>query len=179
MIHPGYTAADQRAAKLNDHELGSAYVRHAMQVQGALFLIRLEHPEGEFAVGLGRRNFNDTYDTDKKICVEWFERKNKKSLSWGKQPAFRLAPASYVQRKVLAQTSVELLSDILPIAVKVTPGTVDSNEPSLSQDCMSALRQYLNQQLDGAVDSEFHDDIPICDKGSKQRRKAQNTDDSD
>ena len=148
VTHPGYTEKDRRTALLKDHELGADYVLDNISTDGTLFLIKLQHPEGEFAVGLGRRTFNDDMDgeTAQAFEIEWFERKNKKVASWGKQPGFRPAVESYdAQRKPRIMCSVEQICDFLPVAVKVTPATEGSDEPSLSQDCMLALREYLGE----------------------------------
>ena len=49
VTHPGYTAKDRRIALLKDHEAGQAYLCDHLSKQGALFLIGLEHTEGELA----------------------------------------------------------------------------------------------------------------------------------
>ena len=156
----GYTERDRQVALLNDHELGSAYLRNNISKRGALFLIKLSNFEGEFAVGLGRRNFDSAYDDDAKkmYAIEWFERKNKRTVNWGKQPGFRLCIAGYEGRRKVFETSVESLDDFLPVAVALTPATEGSDEPSLSQACMSALRAHLQagnkQQPEGEGDGE-------------------------
>ena len=100
---------------------------------------------------LGEVDDDDTHS----YAVEWFERKNKRQDSWGKQPGFRLAIVDYdARRRPVLQTSTEKLSDFLPVAVKCTPATAGSDEPSLAQDCMSALRAYLGDGEDGEEEGE-------------------------
>ena len=123
-----------------------------ISTEGALFLIKLENPEGEFAVGLGRRAFDPEMDdaTSQSFAIEWFERKNKRVASWGKQPGFCLAIADYdARRRPIIMCSLEKVCNFLPVAVKVTPSTEGSDEPSLSQDCMLALREYMGEGEEG------------------------------
>ena len=152
VIHPGYTDKDARVAQLQGHEEGIAYLRDHLSEHKALFLIRLEHKEGELAVGLGRRTFIAEYDDDQaqKYDIEWFERKNKKKPNWGMQPGFRLTISDYDRhRRPIPNTSIEKLSDFLPIAVQLTPASAGTDEPSLSQDCLSALRAFLAAEEGG------------------------------
>ena len=60
VTHPGYTEKDRRVALLNDYETGSAYVQDNLSKKNTLFFIKLEHLEGELAIGLGRRAFDDS-----------------------------------------------------------------------------------------------------------------------
>lgn len=160
--HPKYTEADQRVAVAKDACYGGEYLRDNINEPGALFLIQLTHHEGEFAVGLGRRTFNDKADLpkDSKYEIEWFERKNKKEHSWGKQPGFRLAICGYQNNqrgKPIYTKSIESMDDFLSIAVQVTKKSKKSSEPVLSQDTMQALRATVIQKKDHD-DSEKDDD---------------------
>jgi hypothetical protein len=99
--------------------MGAAYLENNLQKRSALFLIQLEHSEGELAVGLGRRIFDSDCDTEDRYAIEWFERKNKRVAYWGMQPGFRLAVESYdARRRPIIVTSLEDRSQLLPIAVK-------------------------------------------------------------
>ena len=156
VLNPHYTEKDQRVALLKDRKMGAAYVKDNLEKEGALFLIELEHCEGELPVGLGRRTFDATLDdpVNKKYAVEWFERKNKKVVSWGKQPGFRVAIASYDKRQPIVMSSVEPLDKFLPIVVKTTPSTEGSEEPALSQACTVAVRSHFWTSEGGEEDDE-------------------------
>jgi len=147
-------------------ESGEQYLAKNMEVRGALFLIRLAHFEGELAVGLGRRSFDDSHDREGvEVAIEWFERKNKTRSDWGVRPSFRLAITSYNEkRRPVYATSVEKLSEFLPITVK---NTGSKAEPTLSSDCLTALRTYLKLQ----VEEESSEEEVRIRKG-KIRRKA-------
>lgn len=164
VTHPGYSEADRRIALLG--ESGEQYLAKNMEVRGALFLIRLAHFEGELAVGLGRRSFDDSHDREGvEVAIEWFERKNKTRSDWGVRPSFRLAITSYNEkRRPVYATSVEKLSEFLPITVK---NTGSKAEPTLSSDCLTALRTYLKLQ----VEEESSEEEVRIRKG-KIRRKA-------
>lgn len=157
-----YTKKQQRIALLSEKGLGRSYVAKSIDTPGALFFIKLGHYEGEFKVGLARRTFDPEKDDVKGgngVCaVEWFERKNKKEASWGRKPRFRLSILEYdARRKPIYSTSVESVSDFLPIEVKVTKGSAPSsasNEPSLSQDCMDTLRSYMKGAYSSDDDHE-------------------------
>ena len=83
-----------------------AHLEENLDVKGQLFLIRLGHYEGEFAVGLGRRTFGESAEqaAAKVFEIEWFERKGKKRTQWGQRPAFKLTVASYDKQKTQAHT---------------------------------------------------------------------------
>jgi len=165
VTHPGYSEADQRVALLQG-ESGQQYISQNLTVRGALFLIRLEHAEGELAVGLGRRTFDATVDQEGVVYgIQWFERKNKKNDDWGVRPSFCLSVASR-RPKIAYQTSTEKFSDFLPIAVK-TNGT--SDEPALTSDCLTALRAYL--QSAQTADASETDEEPVG-RGKKRRKNA-------
>ena len=85
--------------------------------------------------------------------IEWFERKNKKQLSWGKQPGFRRAVAEFDRRRQpIYQKSVEKITNFLPIIASATPKST-INEPILSQICMDAIRVLLPTKR-GTLDSD-------------------------
>ena len=152
VTHSGYTETDRRVAQLNDHEMGRVYLLDNLPKTGALFFIKLAHREGEFAVGLGRRTFleqpvDELVDDTAQYEIEWFERKTKSKDDWGKQRGFRRAVAGYdAQRRPIFQVSTETWESFLPVAVKTTPASLGSDEPSLSQDGMSALRAWHQLQ---------------------------------
>ena len=168
---------------LKDHVAGQAYLRDHLSKQGALFLIGLEHAEGELAAGLGRRTFDAEYDDEiaQKYAIEWFERKNKRLADWGKQPGFRLTIADYdSHRRPIPQRTQESFSDFLPIAVQVTPATVGSDEPGLSKDCLAALRAHLNAGEEGGEEEmEVEEEEPSIGRSSKKPRKAVVSSDED
>lgn len=143
VANPNYSESQQKVAIASNDVHGAAYLSEQIDVKGALFLIKLKHNEGEFAVGLGRRTFNEAVDLahERRFEVEWFERKNKKEHSWGKQPGFRRAIGGYTSnRRKLYLTSVESLDDFLPLNVKCTKKTKGSDEPVLTQETVEALR---------------------------------------
>ena len=83
-----------------------------LHVKGQLFLIRLGHYEGEFAVGLGRRTFGESAEqaAAKVFEIEWFERKGKKRTQWGQRPAFKLTVASSIAKhKIQERKNTHLL----------------------------------------------------------------------
>ena len=157
VFHPGYTHQDQQAARLNDYDLGRAYLRENVSESGALFFVSLQHREGELKVGLGRRTFNNALDDSDshKYEIEWFERKNKRERSWGKQPGFRLTVGGYDRsRKPYPSRSLEAFADFLPVAVQLTPASAGSDQPALSQACLLALRRHLGAQDNAGEEEE-------------------------
>eukprot|EP00965_Chrysotila_dentata_P059720 1981106-Pleurochrysis_carterae.AAC.1 len=66
VLHLGFTAVDARRAALEEqataylHDNFEILLVHAMQRQGALFLLHLGESEGEFYLGLARRTFDET-----------------------------------------------------------------------------------------------------------------------
>lgn len=152
-----YTKKSQRVSLLTDKGRGASYVSKNINKSGALFFIKLAHYEGEFRVGLARRTFDADKDDEKshKYAIEWFERKSKKESSWGKKPGFRLAIVDYdSRRKPIISSSVESLDDFLPIEVVLTKGSKVENEPTVNQDCMDALRSYMNMIRSSSSDEE-------------------------
>ena len=171
VTHSNYTEKDRRIALLKDNEMGAAYIKDNLNEQGALFLIQLVHHEGEFPAGLGRRTFDAKLDdpVNGKYAIEWFERKNKKVASWGKQPGFRTAIGSYTAKKQpIVMSSLESLDQFLPIVVKTTPATDGSQEPALSQACISALRSHFATADEGVEEDEEE----VIIRPSKSARKS-------
>lgn len=168
VTNPNYTMKDQKAAIARDESYGAAYVNDNLQVQGTLFFIKLKHYEGEFAIGLGKRTFNKEVDGEAEgtFEIQWFERKNKKNHSWGKQPGFRVAIQGYSNnRKPIPMTSIESLEDFLPLAIEVTKRSQWSDEPVLSQDTMTALRSRMpssSNHKSGSADSESSASASSC-----------------
>ena len=191
---------DRRVSLLQDAQLGKQYISDNLHSKGALFLFTLPHSEGELAVGLGRRTFDAEVDNaDKDLYeIEWFERKKKKDTHWGKRPGFKLTVAGYRRenRKNVPypQTSVEPRSAFLPIVVKTNKNA--AGEPSLTEDCLSALRAHLKGEVakdaDGIVDdvvqgggvsaSDADDDDALAiqfSRNAKRKRKASVVHDDD
>ena len=148
-----------------------------LTTKGALWMIRLGHYEGEFPLGLGRRTFNTTTDSDTVVEIEWFERKGKQKDSWGKQPAFRLTTASYDgKRRPISQKTVEKVSNFLPIVVGVTRGSKGADEPTVSQSCMSALRSLAPKPLEDGSES---DEEPSDEEGEEEESDEGSDEESD
>ena len=96
---------------------------------------------------------------------------------WGKQPGFRLTINDYdSRRRPIPQTSVESFSDFLPIAVQTTPATAGSNEPSLSQDCLTALRAYLQAGEEGGEEQVVEEEEPVAQSRKKARKAVVQSD---
>lgn len=146
--HSRYTDKDQAKAIASDESYGDQYVRDNLNTLGALFLINLQHAEGEFAVGLGKRTFNTDVDDDDagKYEIQWFERKSKRQNNWGQRPQFCIAVEEQAtrNRKKTPMTSVELLSDFLKLAVKTTPKSMHTDNPVLTMETMQALRKRMS-----------------------------------
>lgn len=157
VTNPNYTTKQQRVEIAMDESNGAAYLSKHIDSKGALFFIKLKHFEGEFAVGLGRRTFNEEVDCldDEQVEVEWFERKSKKQ-DWGMKPAFQLSVAAYEKgrRKIYAK-SVESLVDFIPIVVAVTKATLGTDNPVLSQNTMDALRSKMTKTSASESKSEL------------------------
>ena len=168
VTHPGYTEIDRRLALAG--EKGCSYVADHIDCRKSYFLIELEHLEGEFSVGLGRRTFDAELDdaADGLYEIEWFERKNKRTSSWGFQPGFKLTVESYTsQRKPISQTSIESIGKFLPIVVSVAPSS-KPNEPTLTKDTLNLLRSH---QECITVCSADEDDVVV---GSGKQRNKRN-----
>ena len=62
--HKGYTQRDARIQSAKDTERGQRYLDDNFAKPGAIFLIKLEHFEGEFPLGLAQRTFSavDNHD---------------------------------------------------------------------------------------------------------------------
>ena len=150
-------------------EKGHSYVADHISSRGSFFLIELEHKEGEFAVGLGRRTFDADVDNEDKGLyeIEWFERKNKRVDLWGFQPGFKLTVGSYTrERKPISITSVEPRSKFLPIVVSIAPSSKE-DEPALTRDTLNLLRS--NQESD--VESDDDDMVVGSAKQLGKQRK--------
>ena len=174
VIHPRYSEANQRVARLQG-SAGDTYVTRNISAPQALFFISLAHFEGELSVGLGRRTFDADVDQEgQQYGIEWFERKNRKVASWGKRPAFRLAVASYSGNRPVHQTSVEQYTSFLPVAVDNAGST---EKPALTTDCLSALRAYL--QANPTETHKSEDELPIGGRKQKAARKMCASSDDD
>jgi hypothetical protein len=79
--HSGYTGAERQAALAADPGVGQAYLHASIEKKGELLLIELEHFEGVWKVGLGRRTFNDDLDTRERVEIEWYRLKASKARS--------------------------------------------------------------------------------------------------
>ena len=183
VTHSRYSEADRRTAFLKDASKGQEYITANWDKKGALFFIRLEHYEGEFNVGLGRRAFDERLDyfNEGEVMVEWFERKNKRVGGWGQQPGFRICPGSYdAHRRVIQHKSLEAVKDFLPVVV----ATIKSppNEPALSKDCMSALRAYMQAEEHGPEEDVAlvdDDDTPVQEPRKRLRKTSHIINDDD
>ena len=93
-------------------------------------------------------------------------------ISWRDAGAGFSAGYDRFQRPYPA-TSIEKLSDFLPVAVKLTPATVGAAEPSLSQDCLTALRAYLEAVEErGEEQVEVEEQEEVIGSDRKRLRKA-------
>jgi hypothetical protein len=140
-----------RIAVSTDDTVWKRHLETNLGKDGVLFLVRLSHFEGEFPLGLGRRTFKETESefSEGVVQIEWFERKNKKVPGWGKMPTFRLTVASYnSKRQPVTEKSTEALSSFLPVVVEtLTPH--GSDEPKLTQNCLTAIRSLRPEKLEG------------------------------
>ena len=59
-----YSKQARATNSLIDKNNAESYIQEHLHKKGSLFLIKLDHQEGEFAVGLGRRLFDKTLDDD-------------------------------------------------------------------------------------------------------------------
>ena len=67
----------------------------------------------------------------------------------------------------------------MPIAVQVTPASVGTDEPSLSQDCLTALRAYLQAGEEGGEEQLEAEEEPIGRNSKKARKAVVQSDDED
>ena len=141
---------------IQSHLLGAegvweGHIKEGINAKNQLFLIRLAFKEGEFALGLGYRTFNEKLDVaGVKYEIEWYERKSKKS-DWGQKPGFKRCIASYTaQRQKVYKQSVEKLTSFFPVKVDTTAGS-SMDEPVLTKNCTDAIREALAK---GKVDEE-------------------------
>ena len=172
--HSGNTSHNVAVAVAHDLVAWEAHMQKNFAVRETLWLVRLKHFEGEFALGLGRRTFA-AKDTASDVEIEWFERKNKRQSSWGKQPGFRLAIAGYDgRRRPLYEKSVEKTANFAPIIVGVTPKS-KIDEPVLLQTCMDAIRVVQPGKCDSesdASDSEEGEDEGEVDSSESEDDKS-------
>eukprot|EP00965_Chrysotila_dentata_P070341 2323970-Pleurochrysis_carterae.AAC.1 len=97
----------------------------AFQEKDALFLVESIDAEGEFALGLVRRTFDETLQqlADGEVTVHWYQRISR-NHSWGRQPGFKLCmrraggkacrPKPYVELVYPRKASFPFLS-FLPV----------------------------------------------------------------
>ena len=160
-----YTDAHRRVDLLKD---GEVYIDANIN-KDVCFLLRLEHLEGEFAVGLGRRAFDTECDRPNEglFVIKWYKRKNNRN-SWGQQPAFKWTIAGFkttARSSAFPLESLEPRSAFLPITVQLTEKCT-YDEPVLSKSCMAAVRAYF-------ADEETHnaeEDSEIVHAPPKRRR---------
>ena len=193
VTHPGYSKVEQSKAIAGSHRLGEEYVQEHVNVKGSLFFIELGHKEGEFAIGIGRRTFaeesreskdEDEEKTDEAYEIEWFERKGKRQSSWGQQPAFKHAVATFdKRRRPVYLTSVEDIGKFLPLAVETTKKS-NEDEFTLTRRCMDALRTHM-QKPDADREEEtlqssheVDDDDGDFDDDDDDERNSDDDDDS-
>ena len=89
-----------------------------------MFLTSLQHFEGEWRVGLGRRTFNASLDTAEAVEVGWFELKSVRARN-GKaarptNPMFRKTKNYNGRQAKGMKVSLERLADFLEFNVSVT-----------------------------------------------------------
>ena len=155
--HAGYTNTQRQTALNCDPLVGKGYLLSNIGVRGAIFFIELEHFEGEWKVGLGRRTFNETLDHMGNVEVEWFELKKARARQgtepWPKNPIFQQTRVYRGNSRQLLgmKKSVEKLADFLNVAVTVTAKSV-SHEPRLTADSIRALTMHathLRRDIEG------------------------------
>jgi hypothetical protein len=157
-----------------DQTVWQQHLEDKLHQQGTLFLVRLAHFEGEFALGLGRRTFAKT-DTAKTVEMEWFERKNKRRPSWGQQPAFKLTRV-YQGRRVVPEKSEEEVESFLPIVVEARMN--NPNEPHLTKACLQAIRKLKPRPLPPLPGKE-EDGKKAGSKGGKSQGDDSSPEDED
>jgi hypothetical protein len=138
--HPGYTEADRRRDRLSDHQEWLSHLNRNWSTQGQLWLFQLEHFEGEYRIGLGRRLFAE-HETDEEWEVEWFERLNK-AFCWGASPGFKVAVKEYNhKRQPVPYTSTEPHALLVPVVCEVTNKCTE-HAPRLTQACSAAIHEW-------------------------------------
>lgn len=115
-----------------------------LQVRDALFFVEIADAEGEFALGLVRRTFDETPQqlADGDVRVHWYQRISR-NHSWGRQPSFKPCMCSAGGRARRPTPFIELVSkeSFLSIPILLTrQSRLNLEKPVLSQDCMAYLR---------------------------------------
>ena len=134
--HKGYTQRDKRIQSAKDTERGQRYLDDNFAKPGAIFLIKLEHFEGEFPLGLAQRTFSMVVDNPAEDLYEvrWYERISK-NCSWGRNPKFRWSKIRFRGFR----ESAEARHDFLPLEVSLTDASTNDN-PRLTDVVVDALR---------------------------------------
>ena len=140
VFHPGYTEANRRRDRLSDHQEWLSHLNRNWSTQGQLWLFQLEHFEGEYRIGLGRRLFAE-HDTNEEWEIEWFERLNN-AFCWGASPGFKLAVKEYNnKRQPVPYTSTEPHALLVPVVCEVTNKSAE-HAPRLTQACSAAIHEW-------------------------------------
>ena len=180
--HAGFSETARVRGVHNDPLIGNRYVTDFLDTNGALLLIELQHAEGEFKVGLGRRTFNSTMDKpeERKYEIQWFERKSRQD-QWGQTPSFKLCVAGYdTSRRAIIACSVESAGDILAIEPRVTDGSVSTPDtPRLRADVMQAVRQRYPQLVESLADSAHPAHHPSTHDSSDDDERPDSSDDDE
>ena len=138
--HPGYTDADRRRDRLSDHQEWLSHIHRNWSTNGQLWLFLLEHFEGEYRIGLGRRLFAED-ETDDEWEVEWFQRLSK-AFCWGVSPGFKLAVKEYNnKRQPVPYTSTEPHALLVPVVCELTNKSTELI-PRLTQACSAAIHEW-------------------------------------
>jgi hypothetical protein len=157
--------------------IGKSYVHNNIGEKGVLFFINLKHSEGELALGLGRRSFQEKDDSKPgRYWIRWFVRKSRKD-SWGVRPGFRLA------KKHENPLSLENVQHFLPLQIQTTPAC-DADAPILTADCLTAARAMLSamparKSDEDEDEDEGEEDVEIEEGEGKEESDDGDTEDSD
>ena len=165
-----YTESDRHMAMLMD---GESYINEKINSKDACFFFSLEHAEGEFAVGLGRRTFDSKVDNPSAGLYEikWYVRKNRKA-DWGQQPSFKWSIGDWSNaRKPYPKVSVEPLTAFLPVVVELTLKST-REEPTITKACMAALRAFVQGKKGQSEGGSSEEDSKVLHIQSKRRRRS-------
>ena len=169
VTHAGYKEKDRRKALLSDDGVGQAYIDANFDVKSALFLMELEHFEGESRIGLGVRTFNEVkvHESSGEFEMAWYVLKSKSGI-WSKAPKFVWSISGYCGLVSLGPmlSSGETRDHILPIEVEQTDGST-TDEPRLTERLVQVLRE------------RFPHLWRVYQKPIKQKRQRQEDDDDD